>query len=131
MRGPVGTTDRFEASQSDEGRYRMLVEAVTDYAIYMLDPQGIVSSWNSGARRFKGYESSEIIGKHFSNFYTDEDKATGLPKRALETAARMESSRARDGASGRTARSFGPMSSSIRSSTIRGISLATPRSRAI
>jgi PAS domain S-box-containing protein len=81
-------TDRFEASQSDEGRYRMLVEAVTDYAIYMLDPQGIVSSWNPGARRFKGYESSEIIGKHFSNFYTEEDKATGLPKRALETAAR-------------------------------------------
>jgi PAS domain-containing protein len=57
-------TDKFEASLSDEGRYRMLVEAVTDYAIYMLDPKGIVSSWNPGARRFKG-EPSEIIGKHF------------------------------------------------------------------
>ena len=66
----------------------MLVEAVTDYAIYMLDPQGIVSSWNPGARRFKGYEPSEIIGRHFSNFYTDEDKAAGVPARALETAAR-------------------------------------------
>ncbi|WP_193375927.1 hybrid sensor histidine kinase/response regulator [Bradyrhizobium japonicum] len=80
--------DRFDASQSDEGRYRMLVEAVTDYAIYMLDSDGIVSSWNPGARRFKGYEPSEIIGKHFSNFYTEEDKAAGVPARALETAAR-------------------------------------------
>jgi PAS domain S-box-containing protein len=81
-------TDKFEASLSDEGRYRMLVEAVTDYAIYMLDPKGIVSSWNPGARRFKGYELSEIIGKHFSNFYTEEDKAAGIPQRALETAVR-------------------------------------------
>ena len=81
-------TDKFEASLSDEGRYRMLVEAVTDYAIYMLDPKGIVSSWNPGARRFKGYEPSEIIGKHFSNFYTEEDKASGIPQRALETATR-------------------------------------------
>jgi PAS domain S-box-containing protein len=81
-------TDGFAASQADDGRYRMLVEAVTDYAIYMLDPQGVVSSWNPGARRFKGYESSEIIGQHFSSFYTDEDKADGLPQRALETAAR-------------------------------------------
>lgn len=80
-------TTRFEAAQSDEGRYRMLVEAVTDYAIYMLDPQGIVSSWNPGAKRFKGYEPSEIIGTHFSNFYTEEDKVAGVPKRALETAA--------------------------------------------
>ncbi len=81
-------TTKCEASQSDEGRYRMLVEAVTDYAIYMLDTQGIVSSWNPGAKRFKGYEPSEIIGRHFSSFYTDEDKAAGVPGRALETAAR-------------------------------------------
>ena len=64
----------------------MLVEAVTDYAIYMLDPDGIISSWNSGARRFKGYEASEIIGEHFSRFYTEEDRNTELPRRALETA---------------------------------------------
>jgi PAS domain-containing protein len=51
-------TERFEAPQSAEGRYRMLVEAVTDYAIYMLDPTGIVSSWNPGARRFKGYRTA-------------------------------------------------------------------------
>jgi PAS domain S-box-containing protein len=80
--------EKFEAAQSAEGRYRMLVEAVTDYAIYMLNTEGIVSSWNPGARRFKGYEESEIIGEHFSRFYTDEDRATDLPKRALETAER-------------------------------------------
>ncbi len=66
----------------------MLVEAVTDYAIYMLDPHGIISSWNPGARRFKGYEESEIIGEHFSRFYTEEDRKTELPRRALETAER-------------------------------------------
>jgi PAS domain S-box-containing protein len=80
--------DRFEAAQSAEGRYRMLVEAVTDYAIYMLDSKGIISSWNPGARRFKGYEESEIIGEHFSRFYTEEDRKTDLPRRALETAER-------------------------------------------
>ncbi len=81
-------TDNYLASLTDDGRYRLLVEGVTDYAIYMLDPAGIVSSWNLGAQRFKGYEPSEIIGHHFSRFYTAEDQETGLPTRALETAAR-------------------------------------------
>lgn len=81
-------TDRLEASLSDEGRYRLLVEAVTDYAIYMLDPKGIVTSWNPGAERFKGYTADEIIGQHFSRFYSEEDRKSGLPVRALETAAR-------------------------------------------
>ncbi|MGN6570658.1 MAG: PAS domain S-box protein [Pseudolabrys sp.] len=72
--------------RADESRYRLLIEAVTDYAIYMLDPGGIVTSWNPGAQRFKGYAPHEIIGQHFSRFYTDEDRATGLPARALETA---------------------------------------------
>ena len=80
--------ERFEASQSDEGRYRMLVDAVTDYAIYMLDPDGTITSWNPGARRFKGYEVSEILGENFSRFYTDEDRKSGLPQRALEAAKR-------------------------------------------
>jgi PAS domain S-box-containing protein len=74
--------------RTDESRYRLLIEAVTDYAIYMLDPGGIVTSWNPGAQRFKGYAPHEIIGQHFSRFYTDEDRATGLPVRALETARR-------------------------------------------
>jgi PAS domain S-box-containing protein len=84
----VERKERFEASQSNEGRYRMLVDAVTDYAIYMLDPDGTITSWNPGARRFKGYEESEIIGENFSRFYTDEDRKSGLPQRALQTAAR-------------------------------------------
>lgn len=69
-------------------RYRILVEAVTDYAIYMLDPSGIVTSWNAGAERFKGYSSSDIIGQHFSRFYTDEDRESRLPAQALEISAR-------------------------------------------
>ncbi len=79
---------RFDASLSNDGRYRMLIEAITDYAIYMLDLNGIVSSWNPGARRFKGYDASEIVGEHFSRFYTEADRATGLPQRALEIVAR-------------------------------------------
>jgi len=79
---------RFDASLSNDGRYRMLIEAITDYAIYLLDPDGIVSSWNPGARRFKGYEEAEILGQHFSRFYTKADRAAGLPQKALEIAAR-------------------------------------------
>ena len=78
---------RLNASLTDDGRYRVLIDAVTDYAIYMLDPDGYVSSWNSGARRFKGYEEAEILGQHFSRFYTEEDRKSGLPERALKTAA--------------------------------------------
>jgi PAS domain S-box-containing protein len=78
--------NRFSESLTVEGRYRLLIDAVIDYAIYMLDVNGIVSSWNPGARRFKGYEESEIVGQHFSQFYTPEDRATGLPERALAAA---------------------------------------------
>jgi PAS domain S-box-containing protein len=84
----VEHSERFEASMSNEGRFRMLIDAVTDYAIYMLDPDGTITSWNPGARRFKGYEESEIIGENFARFYTEEDRKAGLPQRALETAAR-------------------------------------------
>ncbi len=72
----------------DAGRFQLLVNAVTDYAIYMLDPGGVIASWNPGAQRFKGYAESEILGEHFSRFYTEEDRQVGLPRRALETAAR-------------------------------------------
>src|SRR5580704_3838045 len=80
-------SDRPQTSSIEE-RYRLLIQAVTDYAIYMLDPTGIVSSWNPGAQRFKGYTPDEIIGQHFSRFYSAEDQKSGLPARALETAAR-------------------------------------------
>ncbi|WP_413990461.1 PAS domain S-box protein [Labrys okinawensis] len=75
-----------QARHPDEGSYRLLLEAVTDYAIYMLDLDGRVASWNAGARRFKGYEANEIIGQHFSRFYTEKDRVDGLPARALATA---------------------------------------------
>jgi PAS domain S-box-containing protein len=72
--------------RASEERFRLLVQSVTDYAIYMLDPDGKVSSWNAGAQRFKGYTADEIIGEHFSRFYTDEDRTARVPHRALETA---------------------------------------------
>ncbi|AQR74417.1 PAS domain-containing sensor histidine kinase [Sphingomonas sp. LM7] len=75
-----------EALRSSEERFRLLVQSVTDYAIYMLDIDGHVASWNAGAERFKGYLADEIIGRHFSDFYGEEDRAAGLPARALEQA---------------------------------------------
>ncbi|WP_441253829.1 PAS domain S-box protein [Bradyrhizobium sp. 613_E4_N2_2] len=81
-------SDRFEAAQSGEGRYRLLVEAITDYAIYMLDRDGHVTSWNPGAKRFKGYEAEEIIGRHFSTFYTETEREQKVPALALEEAER-------------------------------------------
>ena len=65
---------------------RLLVQSVTDYGIYMLDPEGNVATWNAGAQRIKGYTAEEIVGQHFSRFYTEEDRATGEPQRALATA---------------------------------------------
>lgn len=79
--------DRYDASLQGEGRFRLLVDAITDYAIYMLSPEGYVTSWNSGAQRFKGYRASEILGQHFSRFYLDADREAGLPARALRIAA--------------------------------------------
>jgi PAS domain S-box-containing protein len=75
------------ALHESERQFRLLVEGVTDYAMYMLDPNGIISNWNSGAQRIKGYRADEVVGHHFSRFYTDADRAAGLPARALQTAA--------------------------------------------
>lgn len=71
---------------SDAQRFELLVTSVRDYAIFMLDPDGYVASWNTGAQRFKGYSASEIIGQHFSMFYTEEDRYAALPATALRTA---------------------------------------------
>ncbi len=71
---------------SAEDRYRLLVDSVTDYALYMLDPDGIVVSWNSGAQRLKGYTEQEIVGQHFSRFYPEADIRNGMPARTLQTA---------------------------------------------
>jgi PAS domain S-box-containing protein len=77
-----------DAVVESERRFRMLVDGVTDYSIFVLSPDGHVTNWNRGARRIKGYAAQEIIGSHFSRFYTPEDVAAGLPQRGLETAAR-------------------------------------------
>ena len=75
------------ALQNSEQRFRLLVETVQDYAIFMLDPEGRVTSWNSGAQRIKGYAASEIIGQHFSRFYPAEDLRAGKPEMELAIAA--------------------------------------------
>src|SRR4051812_5620063 len=83
-------TERQEAHEElldSERRYRQLVEAVVDYAIFQLDPLGNVTTWNPGAERIKGYAPPEIIGRHFSAFYTPEEIELGVPKRALSEAA--------------------------------------------
>src|SRR5579871_4141193 len=71
---------------SGDAVFRLLVSTVRDYAIFLLDPQGCVASWNEGARTMKGYEANEILGRHFSVFYVDEDRADGLPERLLTEA---------------------------------------------
>jgi PAS domain S-box-containing protein len=74
--------DLFESERS----FRLLVEGVADYALYMLDPTGIITSWNVGGQRIKGYSAEEILGQHFSRFYTETDRANGKPARALKIA---------------------------------------------
>ncbi len=78
---------RSAALQNSEQQFQQLVAGVTDYAIYMLDTEGNVVNWNPGAERIKGYSSSDIVGEHFSRFYTEEDRETELPKRNLHLAA--------------------------------------------
>lgn len=73
-------------SSIEAERFRLFIASVKDYALYILSPEGIVNSWNAGAQRFKGYTADEIMGQHFSRFYTEEDRASNLPFRALQTA---------------------------------------------
>lgn len=85
-RTEVTKSENYADSLSIDGRYRLLVEAITDYAIYMLDPTGRVANWNAGAQRFKGYTADEIIGTNFEVFYVDEDRQNGLPAQNLRRA---------------------------------------------
>ena len=78
----------FETRQRSEEQFHLLVEGCKEYAIYMLDPKGHITTWNSGAERIKGYTAPEILGQHYSLFFTPEDQAAGVPARALEAAAR-------------------------------------------
>jgi PAS domain S-box-containing protein len=86
-RTPLERVPTRESLLTEEARYKLLVHALTDYAVFMLDANGYVASWNAGAERIKGYRAEEILGRHFSRFYTEEDRASGLPARALATAA--------------------------------------------
>ncbi len=88
---PLQCTQELEAAlrrlQESERSFELLVDSVTDYALYMLDPSGQVVSWNSGASRIKGYAAAEIIGKNFECFYSEQDRAAGVPAAGLRTAA--------------------------------------------
>lgn len=77
-----------DALRASEEQFRLLIQSVVDYAIYMLSVDGIITNWNQGAQRIKGYDSEEVIGSHFSRFYTETDRANNLPMKALEIAAR-------------------------------------------
>ncbi len=80
----AGLNDKPKGQQAEQ--FRLLVDAVQDYAIFMLDPQGNVASWNSGAQRIKGYAANEVIGSHFSRFYTEEERRAGKPEKQLARA---------------------------------------------
>ena len=83
----VPLRDAEKSLVESESRYRELINAVVDYAIFQLDKKGNVTTWNPGAERIKGYAPDEIIGQHFSRFYTDEDRVAGVPAAALRQAA--------------------------------------------
>ena len=108
-------------SKSGESKYRLLVEGVTDYAIYFLETDGRITSWNAGAERFHGFSSEEAIGRNFGDFYTEEERAAGLPEKALEVAARegrYESTGWRLRNDGARFSSSSPMSSSYASNFV-------------
>ncbi len=86
--------EALEALRNSERQFRLLVAGVTDYALFMLDPDGLITSWNSGAQRIHGYTEAEILGQNFALIYTEEERALGLPQRALAMATRTGTSEA-------------------------------------
>src|SRR5438270_13807657 len=84
----IGGDVQLESRVISEEPFKLLIQSILDYAIYMLDPKGFVTSWNTGAERIKGFQTEEIVGQHFSTFYTPEDREAGVPERVLETARR-------------------------------------------
>ena len=77
-----------ETPRQGEECYRLVMQGVVDYAIFLVDPEGRVRSWNPGAQRLKGYLAEEIVGRPFSTFFTEEDRREGRPEKALEAARR-------------------------------------------
>src|SRR5690349_24418171 len=84
----MGSDEKTPAQSLSDEHFRLLVESVKDYAIFLLDPGGFVMSWNEGARRIKGYAASEILGQHFSKFYPPQDIAAGKCEAELAVAMR-------------------------------------------
>ena len=124
--GPVSDS---KITASAGNKFELLVQSVTDYAIFMLDPDGRVTSWNAGAQRFKGYQADEIIGQHFSRFYTPEDREKEVPRKRWRRLFARGALRPRAGGSAKMGAAFGPMSSSIRFGTLRVSSSVSRRSR--
>src|SRR5690348_6100675 len=85
---PLGLTPQGPSSQPSPAQLGLMIDAVADYAIFMLDPAGHIASWNTGARRIKGWTADEIVGQHFSRFYTPDDVARDHPRHELEIAIR-------------------------------------------
>jgi PAS domain S-box-containing protein len=106
-----------EQLRQSEERFRLLVEGVEDYAIYLLSPEGVVTSWNAGARRIKGYEGSEIVGRNFSRFFTAEDIDAASPGPSWPSRAAWAIPRTRAGACARMARASGRVPPSPRCTT--------------
>lgn len=89
IRRDIGSRNRSEtALRLAEERFRLMIDGIRDYAIFMLDPTGHIAGWNPGAQRIKGYTAEEIVGQHFSRFYTPEDLEAGKPQRELEIATK-------------------------------------------
>src|SRR5918999_1248794 len=86
QRSTLEARSHQESLRESEERFRLMVEGVKDYAIFMLDPGGCVTIWNDGAERIEGYGEEEILGRHFSSFYPEEDVANGHPEEVLRTA---------------------------------------------
>ena len=115
---------------TDTERFRLLVAAVTDYAICMLDPSGIITDWNAGAQRIKGYTADEIIGHHFSLFYTKKERLAGLPAHVLKSRPVTADAKPKAGVFARTEAGSGLPSSSTRSAPTKGSSLVLRKSPA-
>jgi PAS domain S-box-containing protein len=123
-------SEQHIAALTGEERFRLLVNAVTDYAISMLDASGNIASWNAGAERFKDYAAPEVVGRHFSLFYTEEDIARGVPATALQTSEHTGKFEAEGWRVRKDGSASGPMSSSIQSAARRAYCWGLPRSRA-
>ena len=123
--------DVFSRLYESERQFRNLVESVTDYAIFMLDQNGLVATWNAGAERIKGYTNDEIIGQHFSIFYTEDDRRNAVPEQVLQPLDAPAVSQWKDGEFAKAVICFGLASSSMKSTMKKAVLLDLPRSRVI